>query len=288
MKALICTLLSALIVVIGGSAWLIYEQQKQLVASQQAHNELLAQLVAQTQMPSAETLAQQMADAIEAPQPIDADALKPEERIGDHPEVAQADPVILEVATGTPMHQVVEKTQQLEDEGVESIAPATTPPEDSAGESVAPTVITDEGLDPPDKGYVEAVEVTESAEPAETAAPAEPEPIDDRWETYGPTVETIIGDLLSGRYAKVTARFSPEFAAAFLPQTAQEAMQRIHEKHGRLVAITSHKRHSQFSLPADQIAYRVSVQTERESGMVVTITLDSAKRITALFIKSNG
>ena len=123
------------------------------------------------------------------------------------------------------------------------------------------------------------------AGPIVDVAPAAPDQSPDLadldWEAYGPTVEWTVRNLLSGNDDLVYAKFGGDLKALTLRELTA-SMNVIREKHGRFRSIESHTSPT-VRLPDGWRAFRVTVQTERESPLQMTITLNQDKQIVGLF-----
>ena len=273
MKVLISILMFELVVVVAGVGWLIWDQQEQLLAAQAEQNALLAQIAERLETPPIVTLPEAVTrreTAEPEAQPL-RQATEPviEEHIGPYVAQPQETPPsdeVVAVSHETTVQEVIEPVASPDE-------PVTVEPIEAVTEVVT-EVVTEAVTE-----AAEAAPVME--EPVEQPSP----PQDPAWNTYGPTVELIVAEMLSGRYQEVTDRFAGSFAAAFPPSVAQRAMQRVHEKNGSLVSITDHRRQDRSTLSDGQVAYRVSVHTQNNPEMVVTVTLNKAHQITGLRIK---
>ena len=106
------------------------------------------------------------------------------------------------------------------------------------------------------------------------------------WTEFGPTVEQIIRQLLTGQYDAVYSRFNEDMRSALPVRTIADVINPLREKHGAFDSIASHS--SPFDrLPAGSHAFRVTVAMKKtpDQPLVFTITLDDQKQIAGLYVR---
>jgi hypothetical protein len=106
------------------------------------------------------------------------------------------------------------------------------------------------------------------------------------WPTFGPTVEQIIRQLLTGQYDAVYSRFNDDMRDALPLRTLTEVMNPLRDKHGAFDSIVRHSA-PVVRLPEGLHAFRVTVATKKttDEPLVFTITLDEEKRIAGLYVR---
>lgn len=106
------------------------------------------------------------------------------------------------------------------------------------------------------------------------------------WPTFGPTVEQVIRQLLTGQYDAVYSRFNDDMRNALPLRTLTEVMNPLRDKHGAFESIVRHSAPI-VRLPEGLHAFRVTVATSKttDEPLVFTITLDDEKRIAGLYVR---
>jgi len=185
-------------------------------------------------------------------------------------------------------HELLERlTEQLSERSTVVVeAPQPRPAPRPQVELAPPKVETQVAVEPePDP------ETEREAEPEpEQEVEAEPTPgtsadlsrLD--WPTYGPTIESVIRDLLAGEYQQVYDRFTDEYKQALPVDMIAAAMDPIRKKHGAFQSIVEHAAPTR-RLPPGLHGFMVTTETQSAGPLVFTITLNEQQRVASLYVR---
>ncbi|MHC4994125.1 MAG: hypothetical protein ACYTGQ_03635 [Planctomycetota bacterium] len=158
--------------------------------------------------------------------------------------------------------------------------PAPKPTPESTPEPTPEPTIADQIADAANPG-----EAQHSAVVAPVAQPNIDPVGETAWTTYGPTVELVIKQLMTGDYDPVMERLDDQFGQEMTRDYVARFMQGQRAKYGDFKAFTYHNYVTDTGLPSKYAAFDVGVETTSGKQLVFTITLDNQKRIAGLYVQ---
>lgn len=167
-------------------------------------------------------------------------------------------------------------------EQVSTQAPApATPPATTTPAEVAPAPTAATATATP------APQTIVATAPAEISPVIEPKanPVGEAaWEVHGQTVEKIITQLMTGDYESAMQQLDPEMRKVMTREDLARYMQGQRAKYGDLKSIIYHE-YISTELASQYSAFDVGVETVSGRQLVFTITLDTEKMISGLYVK---
>lgn len=180
-------------------------------------------------------------------------------------------------------------------------SPVDPPPVVAADPPPTPVV------EPADDGSTEVIDIVGLGRPRPPVPPVpvppepEPEPVvdpvlppdpdpapiadaDPKWQRFGPTITTVVDDLLAGRYDQVAEKFNEDMAAALDATRLAAAMNPIRQRAGAFRNVIEQQSLNITMPKPDMHPFRVVVATAKNEKLTFTITVTDAKKIAGLYI----